>query len=168
MDSIKVLDKTFKRYVSCEDLDKHVAELAAKLNHDFAGKEVLFLGILNGSFIFASDLIRKLDLNCQITFVKLASYEGTESTGEVRQIIGLNENIKGKTVIIIEDIVDSGLTLETIIDRVQPFEPEEIKIATIEINPEIKVKSIETDHKVALVRNQSMKELTKLKIPSVN
>ncbi|MDX2442803.1 MAG: hypoxanthine phosphoribosyltransferase [Bacteroidales bacterium] len=153
MDSIKVLDKTFKRYVSCEDLDKHVAELAAKLNHDFAGKEVLFLGILNGSFIFASDLIRKLDLNCQITFVKLASYEGTESTGEVRQIIGLNENIKGKTVIIIEDIVDSGLTLETIIDRVQPFEPEEIKIATMFFKPNAYKRDFTVDYVAMTIPN---------------
>ena len=146
MDSVKLLDKKFRRYISSEELNKYVTELAARMNQDLAGKEVVFLGILNGSFIFASDLIRKLNLNCQISFVKLASYEGTESTGKVKQLIGLNDSIKGKTVVIVEDIVDSGLTLETIIDKVRPLKPKEIKVATMFLKPEAYSKDIPVDY----------------------
>ena len=146
MDTIEVLNKKFKRYISSEKLDDCVEEVAAKLNRDFANEDVLFLGILNGSFIFASDLFRKLNLNCRISFIKLASYAGTESTGKVEQLIGLNDSIKGITVVIVEDIVDSGLTLETIIEKIRPFEPKEIKIATMFLKPDAYKKDIPVDY----------------------
>ena len=146
MGTIKVLNKEFKPYISSEEIDQRVTEVAAKLNQDFAGEDVVFLGILNGCFIFASDLIRKLNLNCQISFIKLASYEGTESSGEVKQLIGLNDSIKGRTVVIIEDIVDSGLTLETIIEIIRPLDPKEIKIATMFLKPGAYNKNIPVDY----------------------
>lgn len=146
MDNIEILDKKFKLYISSEKLDDCVTKVAAKLNRDFANDDVLFLCILNGSFIFASDLFRKLNLNCQISFIKLASYEGTGSTGKVKQLIGLNESIKGKTVVIVEDIVDSGLTLTTIIEKFRPFEPKEIKVATMFLKPDAYKKDIPVDY----------------------
>ena len=93
-------------------IQKRVNELAGEINNDFTGKEVVFVGILNGAFIFAADLFRRINLKARITFIKLASYTGTSSSGEIRELIGWNEDLKGKSVIIIEDIVDTGVTLE--------------------------------------------------------
>lgn len=146
MDHIKLLDKKFKLYISSEEIDKYITDLAAKINHDFVDQEILFIAILNGSFIFASDLIRKITVNCQISFLKLASYHGTVSTGKVKQLIGLNENIKGKKVVIIEDIVDSGLTLESIIEKIGAYEPEDIKVATMFFKPDAYKKDFPIDY----------------------
>lgn len=145
---VTILDKTFGLSISAEQISKAVDNLANRLNHDMKnnGKEVVFLGILNGSFMFAADLFRKIDFPCRITFLKLASYSGTQSTGVVKSLIGINENLKNKMVVVLEDIVDSGETLENIICQLRGFEPADIKLVTFLFKPEAYKKDIKLDY----------------------
>ena len=105
---VQVKDKKFALYISEEKILARVKEVAAKMDEDLRKKNPLFLVILNGSFVFAADLLRNINFPCEITFVRLASYEGDHSTGDVKQLIGLKENVEGRTVVIIEDIIESG------------------------------------------------------------
>jgi hypoxanthine phosphoribosyltransferase len=136
MNQIKLHDKTFELFISAEKINRAIEEMAIKMNSDLAGKNPLFISILNGAFMFTSDLMKKLDFDCNLTFLKLSSYQGTSSTGEVKKLIGLNENIEGRTVIIIEDIVDTGITLEHIMKQLDELKPSEIKIATFLLKPD--------------------------------
>lgn len=137
MSRVTLHDKEFELSMPKQDIDRYVKRVAEKINADYKGKEApIFLSILNGSFMFTADLLRYVDINCKVSFLKLSSYQGTSSTGTVRELIGLNEDIKGKSVIIIEDIVDTGITLETIISQLEVKEPLEIKIATLLYKPE--------------------------------
>lgn len=142
----KVLDKEFIPYLSSEEILVRVKEIANKLNKELAGKDPLFMGILNGSFMFASDLYKEITVDSQITFLKLASYQGTGSTGSVKRLIGINEDIKGKTVIVIEDIVDTGNTLDSIIKQLKGYEPEEIIIVTLLFKPDAYTKDFKIHH----------------------
>ena len=135
MKTIKVLDKSFRLYIPHDKIQEHIARVANQINTDLKGKDVIFMGILNGSFMFASDLMKLIDLPSQITFLKLASYQGTNSTGNVKRLIGLNEDISGKTVVVIEDIVDTGITIEQIQKQLIGYEPAEIKYATLLLKP---------------------------------
>lgn len=146
MKEIRVLDKTFKEYISEKEISERVNELAEKINSDFAGKEVVFLGILNGSFLFAADLFKRIDLKAKISFVKLASYEGTKSSGTIKELIGWNEDIKNKYIIVIEDIVDTGNTLERIVDELVIRKVFGIKIATLLLKPKAYTKDIPIDY----------------------
>lgn len=146
MKEIRVLDKTFKEYISEKEISERVNELAEKINSDFAGKEVVFLGILNGSFLFAADLFKRIDLKAKISFVKLASYEGTKSSGTIKELIGWNEDIKNKYIIVIEDIVDTGNTLERIVDELVIRKVNGIKIATLLLKPKAYTKDIPIDY----------------------
>ena len=110
MNIVKIKDKTFKTSIPEEEILKKVKAVADKINADMADKNPLLLAVLNGSFVFAADLMRMINIPCEISFVKLASYQGTTSTGTVKEVIGINEDISGRTVIIVEDIVESGLT----------------------------------------------------------
>jgi hypoxanthine phosphoribosyltransferase len=116
------------------------------MNKDLVGKSPVFLGILNGCFMFASDLFKNIKIECSISFLKLASYSGTSSTGNINQLIGLNESIEGKTVVILEDIVDTGITLEHLINELKKYKPKEIKIACLLFKPEAYKKSIKIDY----------------------
>ena len=109
---VKILDKTFKTSIPEAEIKKHVKEVADRINHDMAGKNPLLIAVLNGSFIFAADLMRMITIPCEISFVKLASYEGTTSSGKITEVLGINEDLNGRTVIIVEDIVDTGLTVD--------------------------------------------------------
>jgi hypoxanthine phosphoribosyltransferase len=121
--------------------------MAEKMNADFEGKNPLFVCILNGSFMFAAELFKRIDLiQAEITFVKLASYLGDKSTGEVKQLIGLNENIEGRTVVILEDIVDTGITIENILEQLKKLNPAEIKIATLLLKPDALQKEVQLDY----------------------
>lgn len=133
--TIKVLDKQFEIFISHEEVLKNISLIAEQMKDELANKNPLFLGILNGSFMFASDLFKSLDFDCTISFLKLASYSGTSSTGKIKRLIGLNEDIKNRTVVIIEDIVDSGITLDQIIKQLRGYEPAEIKICTLLFKP---------------------------------
>jgi len=136
MDTIKVLDKEFKLLLSEKQIRENVKKVAGKINKDLAGKNPLFLAVLNGAFMFASDLMKNINIPSEISFVKLASYQGMQSNGKVREVFGLSERIDGRTVVIIEDIVDSGLTMQQLLSSLSTRNPAEIRIATLLLKPE--------------------------------
>lgn len=142
----KIHDREFEVYITNAEIRSVISDMAKRINEDLAGKDVIFLGILNGAFMFASDLFREIRLNCQITFLKLASYAGTSSTGTVKRLIGINEDIHNKTVVILEDIVDTGVTLDNIIKQLKGYEPAEIRVATMLFKPESYTKDLKLDY----------------------
>ena len=133
--TIQVLDKTFAVSISAEELEKEVKRVASEINRDYAGNQPVFLSVLNGSFIFAADLMREVELPCEISFVKLASYQGTNTTGNIREVIGLNIDITGRPVIIVEDIVDTGLTMAHMLETLKRQNPASIDICTLLLKP---------------------------------
>jgi hypoxanthine phosphoribosyltransferase len=135
MSIVKVKDKTFKTFIPEEEIQRRVKAVAEKLNKDMAGKNPLFLAVLNGSFIFAADLMRYITIPCEISFVKLASYEGTTSTGKVKEVVGINQDLKGRTVVIVEDIVDTGHTMKHMLESLSKHEPESLHICTLLVKP---------------------------------
>ena len=146
MKEIRILDKTFREMITEKVIVERIKELSIKVNKDLAGKDVVFLGILNGAFLFAADLFRQIDFPARISFVKLASYEGTSSSGFIKELIGWNEDIKNKTIVVIEDIVDTGNTLERIVDELVIRKASEIKIATLLYKPEAYTRNIPLDY----------------------
>ncbi|MBL4656931.1 MAG: hypoxanthine phosphoribosyltransferase [Flavobacteriales bacterium] len=153
METIRVKDKDFVISIPTEDILKEVHKLAARMNEDLKGQNPLFLAVLNGSFMFAADLLKKIDIDCGISFIKLASYQGTSSTGDVRTLVGLDGDINGRTIVIIEDIVDTGNTIVALIQQLQSFNPKEIKIATLLFKPEAYTKDIKIDYVALEVPN---------------
>jgi hypoxanthine phosphoribosyltransferase len=146
MATIKVKDKDFEISIDASAIEAAVQKMAIEINQDYEGKNPLFLAILNGSFVFAADLIRKITIPCQISFVKLSSYSGTASTEDIKELIGLNEDIKGRHIIIVEDIVDTGLTLETFLQGLEKFEPASVKLACFTFKKEAFQKSFRIDY----------------------
>ncbi len=141
MENVTVRDRKFTVSITEETIKRRVAEVAAQISKDLEGKNPLFLAVLNGSFIFAADLMRGITIPCEITFMRMSSYEGTSSTGNVQQLIGLKENIKGRTVVIIEDIIDSGLTMKSLLETLADKEPADVRIASLLVKPgNLKVK----------------------------
>jgi hypoxanthine phosphoribosyltransferase len=136
MDIVKIKDKTFKTSIPEAEILKHVKEVADRINRDMADKNPLFLAVLNGSFMFAADLMKLITIPCEISFVKLASYQGVISTGSVREVIGINENLSGRTVVIVEDIVDTGLTMKRMIESIGTRNPASVHICTLLLKPE--------------------------------
>ena len=146
MATIDIKDKTFETLIPEEEILRRVKVVADKISNDLKGKNPLLLGVLNGSFIFAADLMRMLTIESEISFVKMSSYEGTESTGNVKKLVGLNENIEGRTVVIVEDIVDSGLTMERMLEYLKDFKPAEIRICTLLLKPENLKRNLDIDY----------------------
>ena len=136
MSVIKVHDKSFETYLSEEKIQERVTEMAAVINKDYAGRKPLFIAILNGSFMFASDLFKHLDVEAELCFIKLASYKGMKSSGNVITSIGLEVDLFGKEVIIIEDIVDTGKTLHNFLPKLIHQQPKSLKIASLLHKPE--------------------------------
>jgi hypoxanthine phosphoribosyltransferase len=135
MDKIKVRDREFTVSIPEAKILQRVAEVAAQINNDLKNENPLFLAVLNGSFVFAADLMRCMEMPCEISFVRMASYEGTSSTGKVKQLIGLKEEIKGRTVVIVEDIIDSGLTMKNLLSTLDEKQPKDIRIAALLVKP---------------------------------
>src|SRR5688572_1752435 len=146
MSLIKVNDKHFQPYLTVTDIDKEIKRLGAEINRDYNGQRPLFIAILNGSFMFASDLFKELTIDAEICFIKLASYKGTRSTGHVITSIGLDESLKDRHVIIIEDIVDTGKTLSEFLPQLQDQQPASLKIAALLHKPDALMFPISIDY----------------------
>lgn len=135
MSIVKIKDKTFRTFIPEEQIAERVKAVAERINEDLADKNPLFLAVLNGSFIFAADLMRNITIPCEISFVKLASYQGTTSTGVIKEVIGLNEDLSGRTVVILEDIVDTGFTIKRMIETLGTRSPESVHVCTLLLKP---------------------------------
>lgn len=146
MKEVQILDKRFREFITEREIQYRVNELANQINNDFAGREVIFMGILNGAFMFTSDLIKNINIRAQISFVKLASYTGTSSSGTIKELIGWNEDLKNKSVIIVEDIVDTGVTLEHTINHLIIRNVAETKIAALLLKPAAYKKKYKIDY----------------------
>lgn len=147
MNIVQVKDKQFALYISQETIRKRVKEVAEEIEADLKDKNPLFLVILNGSFIFAADLLRDMMFPCEITFIRMSSYEGTNTTGKVKQVLGLCESIQGRTVVVVEDIIDTGYTMQEMLRILEEKNPAEIYVTSLFVKPDnIKV-DIKIDYK---------------------
>lgn len=144
--SIQIKNQTFCQTISETDILLAVKAVAEHINKDLEGENPLFIGVLNGAFMFMSDLMKHITIPCEITFVKLSSYNGIMSSGKVKEVIGLAEDIQGRTVIIVEDIVDTGLTMQQMIENIKLRNPKQIKTATFLQKPEALKCDIQTDY----------------------
>jgi len=136
MSIVRIKDKLFETSIPEAEIKERVRAVARQISHDMEGKNPLFLAVLNGSFIFAADLMREITIPCEISFVKLASYQGTTSTGKIKEVLGINEDLTGRTVVIVEDIVESGLTMKRMIESLGTRNPESVHICTLLLKPE--------------------------------
>jgi len=146
MSKINLCDKEFTLFITADKIQAEVQRIADRINAELNNEDVIFLGILNGAFMFASDLVRKINFDVQVTFVKLTSYSGQTSTGVVKRLIGVNEDLKDKSVVIVEDIIDTGKTIESIIAQIKGFRPRQIFVATLLLKPELYTKEINLDY----------------------
>lgn len=135
MSKIKIHDKEFALSIPQEEILNEVKRVAAEINRDYAGKRPLLLGVLNGSFMFVADLMKNLNIECEISFVKLSSYQGTTTTGAIREVLGLAESIAGRDIIIVEDIVDTGLTMQRMLESLGTRQPASVEIASLFLKP---------------------------------
>ncbi len=145
MEKVTLHDKQFEPYISARELDTAIDAVAVRVAGQYADKLPLFLGVLNGSFFFASELLKRLPIACEISFVKVASYRGTVSSGTVSQLIGLNERIAGRHVVVLEDIVDTGNTITHMVESLQDHQPASVAIASLLLKPEVYKKSLPID-----------------------
>tara|TARA_B110000305_G_scaffold241047_1_gene313593 strand:- start:6530 stop:7069 length:540 start_codon:yes stop_codon:yes gene_type:complete len=131
MSELRLLDKTFSPYLNADEIALRVKHLAEDLERDYASRKVLFVSVLNGAFMFTSDLMKALDLSLEISFIKVSSYEGMASTGKVKEIIGLKNSVEGRHVIVLEDIVDTGTTAEKVLGLLNAQNPASLEICTL-------------------------------------
>ena len=136
MKNVQVKDKEFSLYISGEKIKKQVKRVATSINEELAEKRPLFLVVLNGAFMFAADLLREIDIPCEVSFVRVSSYEGTSSTGNIKELIGLNENIEGRNLVIVEDIIDSGITMREMLRMLKEKNPADVRVASLFVKPD--------------------------------
>ena len=146
MSIIKLHDKYFKKFITQDQIHSAIDFLVKQVEEDLKDETPIFIGILNGSFIFVADFVRKYSKNCEVSFVKLASYSGTNSTGKIKQLLGVNENLEGRTVVILEDIIDTGNTLQEIYEIFQNKHVKQLKIATLFFKPDVFKKELPIDY----------------------
>ncbi len=146
MDEIRILDKNFRELIPEARIKSRIYEIARQINNDLAENDVVFLAILNGAFLFAADLFRRIEFPARISFVKYTSYSGTGSSGTIKELIGWNEDINDKTVVIIEDIVDTGNTIERVVGELLIRKAAEVRIAALFLKPSAYTKNIFIDY----------------------
>lgn len=155
MTQITLHDKVFSKYISSGEILDAVKNIAECINNDIKNEELpVFLSILNGSFMFTSDLMKYINFDCLLSFIKLSSYDGLSSKGEIKELIGLNFDLTGKTVVILEDIIDTGVTVEHLVGVISKYKPKQLKIATMLFKPEAYAKDIKLDYTGILVPNE--------------
>ena len=140
---MKIEDKEFDLFIDQDQIAVKVRELANLINQDYADRKPVFLVILNGAFMFASDLLKEIDLSSEISFIKLSSYEAMASTGQVKELIGLNQELSGQDIIIVEDIIDTGETMAHILKQLEQLKPSSVEIVTLLLKPEVLQKDID-------------------------
>ena len=153
MGTIRIKDKTFKTSIPEAEIMEKIKVVADRINKDMEGKNPLLLAVLNGSFIFAADLMRMLTIPCEISFVKLSSYEGTASTGKVKELAGINADLTGRTVIIVEDIIEAGLTMAHMLESLRACRPESIHICSLLVKPEKLLVPLDIEYTVMNIPN---------------
>jgi len=146
MSVIQVWDKEFEPFIGAEAIDAAIQKIADGINRDYKDKNPLLLALLNGAFIFAADLMRKITIPCEISFVKYASYAGVKSTNAVKELIGLGEEMRGRHIIVVEDIVDTGITMEHLLEDIRRKEPADVRIACFCFKPDAFRKSFPIDY----------------------
>lgn len=145
-DVVTIKEKQFEKFIEFQQIQTAINRIARKIDNDLRDKNPLFIAVLNGAFMFAGELMKEVTVPCEITFVRLASYQGTSTTNKVREVLGLNESIGGRTVVIVEDIVDSGNTMVALKEELNKFNPKEIKIATLLLKPDALKQEIHLDY----------------------
>ena len=153
MSRVKIKDKTFETSIPEAEILKRIQAVADRINKDMEGKTPIFLAVLNGSFMFAADLMKMVTIPCEISFVKLASYEGTSSTGKIKKMIGINTDLTGRNVIIVEDNVESGLTMQNMLDQLKEHNPASVSICTLLLKPEKLTVDLDIDYTVMEIPN---------------
>jgi hypoxanthine phosphoribosyltransferase len=143
---VKLHDKQFKTSIPAAKIDVAVSAMAAKMNKDLKGKNPLFIIVLNGAFMFASDLLKKINIDCEITFVKLSSYVGTKSSHLVREVIGLDKPLSNRHVVVVEDIIDTGITMHDTLPKLKNLDAAEVQIATLLFKPKAFQKDFKIDY----------------------
>ena len=151
---IKLNDKTFRVLISAEEIDKAVTRVAEQLNERYEGRTPIFLGVLNGSFLFLADLVRKVNFENQVAFVKISSYVGTESTGRVSQQLGIDFDIEGRDIVIVEDIVETGHSMTYLLDYLKSKNPASISICTLFFKPEKFLYDYDIDYTALSIGNE--------------
>ena len=136
MGTIQVKDREFEVFLKEEDIQKEIKRVAAEINRDYEGKEPLFLCILNGSFMFAADLLKDVSIPCNVSFVKVSSYQGTDTTGNVKELMGLQEDVEGRHIIIVEDIVDTGYTMRDVLDSLAEKKAASVQVCALLCKPD--------------------------------
>jgi hypoxanthine phosphoribosyltransferase len=145
-DSVQLHDKVFEKFIDREELDEAIRAVGVQLNRDLGNKNPLFLVVLNGAFVFAADILRTFKYDCDISFIKLSSYVGTKTSHTVREVIGLDTNVKDRTVVLIEDIIDTGITMDHIIQLIKQMEANDFKTATMLFKPDAIEKNFPVDY----------------------
>lgn len=146
MKTIKIKDKEFEIFIPAKKIYEAIDVIAEKMNKDLEGKNPLFVCVLNGSFMFAADLLKRITIPCEISFVRMSSYSGTSTTGDVKMIYGLEENIEGRTIVVVEDIVDTGNTMERMLKQLHALDPKEVKVSTLLFKPEALQHEVQLDY----------------------